>query len=85
MLPLIPLGWALSLFLVITHVICISFDLMLPQYAMYMTWSGLLPGINWLTPVGLAIGLVESLLYGWYAARIFGGLFNACASRSVAA
>lgn len=84
MLPLAPLVWALSLFLAITYVICISFDLVLAQYAIYQTWSGLLPGINWLTPAGFAIGLVESLLYGWYAARIFGGIFNACANRSVA-
>jgi len=85
MLPLVALGWALSLFLAITHVICISFDLMLPQYAMHMTWSGLLPGINWLTPAGFAIRLVERLLYGWYAALIFGGIFIACANRSAAA
>lgn len=85
MVPLVALGWALSLFLAITYVICISFDLMLPHYAMHMTWSGLLPGINWLTPAGFAIGLVESLLYGWYAALIFGGISNACANRSVAA
>jgi len=84
-LPLIPLGWALSLFLAITYVICISFDLVLPQYAMYQTWSGLLPGFVWLTPAGFAIGLMESLLYGWYAALIFGGIFNACANRSAAA
>jgi len=81
-LPLIPLGWALSLFLAITYVICIGFDLVLPQYAMYQTWSGLLPGFVWLTPAGFLIGLVESLLYGWYAALIFGGIFNAITNRS---
>jgi len=85
MLPLVPLGWALSLFLAITYVICISFDLVLPQYAMYQTWSGLLHGFVWLTPAGFLIGLVESFLYGWYAALLFGGLFNAFANRPAAA
>ncbi len=78
-LPVIPLGWALSLFLALTYLVCVAFDLIFPGYAMYESWSGLLPGFVWLTPLGFAIGLVESFLYGWYAALIFGGLFNAFA------
>jgi hypothetical protein len=31
--------------------------------------------------VGFAIGLVESFLYGWYVALVFGGLYNALAAR----
>ncbi|GIL02587.1 MAG: hypothetical protein BroJett030_24860 [Alphaproteobacteria bacterium] len=79
--PIIPFGWALSLFLALTFVVCVLFDLILPQYAMYETWSGLLPGFVWLTPGSFAIGLIESFLYGWYVALIFGGLFNALANR----
>ena len=80
-LPIMPLGWALSLFLALTYVVCVVFDLIFPGYAMYQTWSGLLPGFVWLTPIGFIVGLVESFLYGWYAALIFGGLFNAFAGR----
>ncbi|WP_238367915.1 DUF5676 family membrane protein [Mesobacterium pallidum] len=80
-LPLVPLGWALSLFLAVTYLVCIAFDLIFPGYAMYQTWSGLLPGFVWLTPLGFVVGLVESFLYGWYAALIFGGLYNAIANR----
>ena len=83
-LPVVPLGWALSLFLVLTYLVCIAFDLIFPGYAMYEIWSGLLPGFVWLTPVGFIIGLVESFLYGWYAALIFGGLYNAIAARGTA-
>lgn len=83
-LPFVPLGWALSLFLALTYLVCIAFDLIFPAYAMYETWSGLLPGFVWLTPVGFIIGLVESFLYGWYAALIFGGLYNAIAARGTA-
>ena len=82
-LPIIPLGWALSLFLVLTYLVCITFDLIFPDYAMYEVWTGLLPGFVWLTPTGIIIGLIESFLYGWYAALIFGGLFNAFVSRRV--
>ena len=83
-LPVVPLGWALSLFLVLTYLVCIAFDLIFPGYAMYEIWSGLLPGFVWLTPLGFTIGLVESFLYGWYAALIFGGLYNAIAARGTA-
>ena len=82
-LPIMPPGWALSLFLALTYLVCIAFDLIFPGYAMYETWSGLLPGFVWLTPVGFTIGLIESFLYGWYAALIFGGLYNAITGRGV--
>ena len=84
-LPIVALGWALSLFLAITYLVCVAFDLLFPEYAMYATWSGLLPGFVWLTPTGFAIGLVESFLYGWYAALVFGGLYNALTARGRAA
>lgn len=84
-IPVVPLGWALSLFLLVTYLVCVAFDLIFPGYAMYQTWSGLLPGFVWLTPAGFSIGLVESFLYGWYAALIFGGLYNAFAARGVRA
>lgn len=83
--PVVALGWALSLFLALTYVICVLFDLIFPDFAMNGIWSGLLPGFVWLTPVGFIIGLVESFLYGWYAALVFGGLFNAFAGRRGAA
>ena len=79
--PILDLGWALSLFLSITYVVCVAFDLLLPRYAIYETWAGLLPGFVWLTPAGFAIGLAESFLYGLYVALVFGGLYNAFATR----
>ena len=80
-LPVIPLGWALSLFLAISFVVCVLFDLIFPGYAMHEAWAALLPGFVWLTPAGFTIGLVESFLYGWYAALLFCGIFNAIANR----
>ena len=73
-MPIIPLGWALSLFLMLTFVVCVAFDLIFPGYAMYESWVGLLPGFVWLTPLGFAIGLIESFLYRWYVAFTFRGL-----------
>lgn len=84
-IPVVSLGRALSLFLSITYLVCIGFDLLFTDYAMYQTWAGLLPGFVWLTPIGFAWGLVGSFLYGWYIALLFGGSNNAFTIRVSAA
>ena len=79
-IPVIPLGLGLSLFFTITYVLCVVFDLLYPEQAMYQTWLRLLPGFTWLTWPSFLLGLVESFAYGWYVALIFGPLFNLFAS-----
>ena len=81
-LPVIVLGWALSLFLTITYVLCVGFDLIFPDYAMNGAWIGLMPGMTWLSVPSFLLGLVWAFLYGWYGALLFGGLFNAIAART---
>ena len=75
-LPVIALGLSLGLFLAITYLLCVGFDLLFPGQAMYQTWLRLLPGFTWLTWPSFLLGLVESFAYGWYVALIFGPLFN---------
>jgi hypothetical protein len=75
-IPVIAFGLSLSLFFAITYVLCIGFDLLFPGQAMYQTWLRLLPGFTWLTWPSFLLGLVESFVYGWYVALIFGPLFN---------
>ena len=75
-IPVIALGMSLGLFLAITFVLCVGFDLLFPGQAMYQTWLRLLPGFTWLTWPSFLLGLVESFAYGWYVALIFGPLFN---------
>ena len=48
-LPVIALGWALSLFLTVTYVLCVGFDLIFPGHAMYEAWIALMPGMTWLS------------------------------------
>ena len=43
---------------------------------MYQTWLRLLPGFHWLTWGSFFLGLIESFLYGIYAALIFVPLYN---------
>jgi hypothetical protein len=80
-IPLVAFGLSLGLFLAITYILCVGFDLIFPGQAMYQNWLRLLPGFTWLTWPSFALGLIESFAYGWYVALIFCPLFNFFAAR----
>jgi len=80
-IPVFAFGMSLGIFLAITFVLCVGFDLLFPGMAMYETWLRLLPGFTWLSWPSFLLGLVESFVYGWYVALIFGPLFNFFARR----
>jgi hypothetical protein len=73
---LLAFGNAMSLFLAITFSLCVAFDLLFPEMAMYETWRRLLPGFEWLSWKSFFLGLIESYGYGWYFALIFAPLYN---------
>ena len=75
-------GHATSLFLAITFTLCVGFDLVFPQIAMYRNWQALLPGFTWLSWSSFLLGLVESYGYGWYVTLIWVPLYNVFAARS---
>lgn len=81
-IPVIALGMSLGLFLSVTFVLCVGFDLLFPGQAMYESWLRLLPGFTWLSWGSFLLGLVESFAYGWYIALVFAPLFNFFAARS---
>lgn len=81
-IPVLALGMSLSLFLVITYVLCVGFDLIFPAQAMHGEWERLLPGFTWLSWPAFLLGLAESFAYGWYIALIFGPLYNFFVMRS---
>ena len=68
-------GHATSLFLAITYLVCLLFDFMFSEMAMYTVWEKLLPGFRF-SGIGLLIGLLESYSYGWYFALIWVPLYN---------
>lgn len=80
-IPLIAFGLSLGLFLTITYVFCVGFDLLFPAQAMYPNWQRFLPGFTWLTWTSFLLGLTESFAYGWYVALIFCPLFNVFSAR----
>ncbi|MEG9304068.1 MULTISPECIES: DUF5676 family membrane protein [Psychrobacter] len=76
-LRIAPVGNSVSLFLLISYLLCIGFGLLAPeQISMHEAWAPLLPGFEWLTWTGFLIGFVESYLYGWYFAILFVPLYR---------
>ena len=69
-------------FLAITFVLCVGFDLVFPQMAMYRSWQALLPGFTWISWSSFLLGLVESYGYGWYVALIWVPLYNVLSARA---
>ena len=72
--PIAVLGASLSVFLAISYLLCVALGLVAPGWG--MPWLRFLPGFTWLTWPSFVLGLVESALYGWYVALLFGWLFN---------
>lgn len=69
-------GLSLGTFLSITYVLCVVYDLIFPESAMFGAWYRLLPGFEWITWGGFFLGLVESFLYGIYTGLVFAPLYN---------
>ena len=75
-ISLYAVGHATSLLIAISYSLCVAFDLIFPEYAMYSVWQKLLPGFVWLSWGSFFIGLVESYAYGWYFSVIWVPLYN---------
>ena len=80
-ISLIAAGHASSLTLAISFTLCVSFDLMFPEHAMYETWQKLLPGFEWISFKSFTIGLLESYGYGWFFTLIWVPIYNVAANR----
>ena len=76
------LTWSLALFVTVTYLVCMAYGLIVPE-SLHMTGflEQVLPGFQWLTPVGFFIGLVESFLYGAYAGLVFTPIYNRLSRR----
>ncbi len=81
-LSMAAVGNASSIFLALSFTLCVGFDLLFPQHAMFGAWQDLLPGFEWLSWKSFFIGLVETYLYGWYFALVWVPLYNVSIRRS---
>lgn len=71
-----PVALALIAFGLVTYILCIVFDLIFPQWAMYKFWEILLPGFTWITWGSFFVGGLGVLIYGIYIAAIFVPIYN---------
>ena len=69
-------GLTLGTFFAVVYVLCVLWDIALPQYAMRSVWAVLLPGFTWLSFGSFLLGLVESFAYGIIAAVIGVPIYN---------
>lgn len=85
MLNLKVVTWSLALFGAATFIVCVLYGLVVPA-SLHMTsfLEAVLPGFEWLTPLGFLIGLVESFLYGVYAGIVYVPIHNRLAERWMA-
>ena len=81
-ISLFAFGHATSLLIAITFLICVAFDLVFPDHAMYEVWLKLLPGFTWISWKSFFLGLVEAYLYGWFISLIWVPLYNYFGSKS---
>lgn len=82
LIPVMPLGMALGLFLAISYLTCIVLYLIASDMAAGHAMLGLfLPGFKLLSWSSFFLGFVESFGYGWYIALILGPLYNFFAAR----
>jgi len=72
----IPVGLSSGLFLAISYVACVIFDILFPDAAMHAAWAPFLPGFTWITWSSFFMGLVVTILYGFWIAAFFCPLYN---------
>lgn len=82
-IPLVGFGFALSSFLLLSFVLCVAGYLLLPSLPItHSALSIFLPGFALLSWSDFFVGAVESVLWGWYIALVFGSLYNFFARRA---
>ncbi|MFV2035253.1 MAG: hypothetical protein ACC631_09125 [Halocynthiibacter sp.] len=81
-IPIVILGNSLGVFLSLSFVLCVLFDLWFPAFAMRTGWAALLPGFTWISWTSFSLGLIETFAYGWYVALLFGGIYNVLLRRT---
>jgi len=76
-IPIVTFGLALSGFFGVSYIICILGYLLVPGLPVQHQFLAIfLPGFTLLTWPSFFLGLVESFLFGWYIAVVFGAIYN---------
>ena len=76
-IPVIAFGMALSSFLAMSYVLCVLGYLLFPSLPInHAALTIFLPGFELLSWSTFCLGFIESFIWGWYVALIFGPLYN---------
>jgi 2TM family of unknown function (DUF5676) len=76
-ISVITLGQALSAFFILSYTICILGYLLFPGMPVkHESLAIFLPGFTLLSWHTFFLGLIESFLWGWYIALVFGPIYN---------
>lgn len=82
-ISIVTLGEALSVFFMFSFTICIIGYLLFPFMPVsHESLSIFLPGFTLLSWQSFFLGLIESALWGWYIALVFGAIYNFFLRRS---
>ncbi len=82
-IPVVALGLSLSLFFALSFVLCVLSYLVAPTWPIsHAMLAMMLPGFVLLSIPSFILGLIESVVWGWYIALIFGPLYNFFAARA---
>ena len=80
-IPVLVLGKALSLFLVISYLVCVTTYLIPGLPTGHVMLTIFLPELKEMSWPNFVLGLADSFIWGWYVALIFGPLYNFFALR----
>lgn len=75
-IPIVILGWSLAAFLAVAFSLCAIFAALFSWDQMFAVWLPLLPGVTSLSFAGFLLALVETVIWGWFIAVVFGSIFN---------
>ncbi len=70
-----PLAFSLATFSAVAYLACLALALIVPNRGLHAPWLQFLPGFAW-SWAGIAIGLVESIVYGLAAGGVFAPIYN---------
>lgn len=69
------LALSLATFFALIFVLCIALALVVTDRSLHAPWLQFFPGFAW-TWQGMALGLVESIVYGLFAGAVFAPIYN---------
>jgi hypothetical protein len=80
-LSVVVVGQAMSLFLSISFLLCALLAVVVPQSEIDH-WFRILPWVAPLTWTSALVGIVETVVYGWFFAMLFVPLYNGASRRA---